>query len=381
MNYLLLLLLLPLLVQALWLGAVLCAHIGRRRKYGQSETKSFVVVIPAHNESSSIENSVKGVSLQDYPKNLVQVYVIADNCSDDTADVARSAGANVIERQSDRKSKGFALEDCIPGILEESACDAIIVMDADSVLQADAMKYFSGALDSGMNRIQGLYVGLNPDASWRTKLMEWAFSLFNGVYLSGITAMGISSHLRGNGMCFSREALLKHPWKASGLAEDLEFSWSLRHAGLHVDFHPKAVVRGEFVSSQKAAQSQRSRWEEGRQEVHKNALKNLKLEKNRIKKFQYFLDLSLWPMGRLVGYSVVVLLLAALLADPWLLGLGGCAFIIVAAYICSPFLFAMVPLRYLAATLWVPYYIAWKVYIKILGKPADWVRTKREGES
>ncbi len=142
--------------------------------------------------------------------------------------------------------------------------DAVIVIDADTVIDRGLLSSIARALGEGSDWIQCYYTVRNPDASWRTRLLTYAFSLFNGVWLLGQDRLGLGSGFRGNGMAFSARGLARVPWKAYGLVEDQEFSWMLRVAGERVRFLPDARVYGEMVTRGKSAVSQRKRWEEGR---------------------------------------------------------------------------------------------------------------------
>ena len=108
----------------------------------------------------------------------------------------------------------------------------------------------------------------NPDQSWRTRLMTYAFSLFNGVMPLGQNALGSSAGFKGNGMCFSTRGLRRRPWRSYGLVEDMEYSWTLRVAGEKILFRPEVAVYGAMLGSGgKAAANQRRRWEFGRSEI------------------------------------------------------------------------------------------------------------------
>ena len=87
----------------------------------------------------------------------------------------------------------------------------------------------------------------NPDQSWRTRLMTYAFSMFNGVMQSGQNALGSSAGFKGNGMCFSTRGLRRRPWKSYGLVEDMEYSWTLRVAGEKILFVPDVAVYGAML--------------------------------------------------------------------------------------------------------------------------------------
>ena len=372
-------LLLPAVVQTSWLAVVLCGNLFRRRNSKQSTAHRFNILIPAHNERKSIGKTLQALQSVDYPAEKFQVTVIADNCEDNTAEIARGFGVWVIDRSSDKRSKGFALEECIPIVMKNEEWDALIILDADSYLEPNALRFFSGALSEGKQRIQGYYGGANPEISWRTELMEWAFSIFNGIYLSGLNGLGVSSHLRGNGMCAFLVMPTRCSMEGNGLAEDLEYSWKLRSEGLHVDYLAEAVVR-EFVSSSNASVSQRRRWEQGRKDVHQRAWSILGGDNNFLLNIKYALDISLWPLGRLTAYLLFASFISFIFGGEISQILAVFSSLTLIIYVLSPYFRGLIPIRYLLRLLWVPYYIAWKAFVSLKRRPAAWVRTARESE-
>jgi len=130
----------------------------------------FLVVIPAHDEAALIGETVRSVLASDYPPSLRQVVVIADNCTDGTAAEARAAGAVCLERADPhRRGKPWALNWAFR-TLDLSACDAVAMIDADTVVDAQFLRVMDGRLQRGERAIQGYYGVLNPDETWLTRL-------------------------------------------------------------------------------------------------------------------------------------------------------------------------------------------------------------------
>src|SRR5262249_39063394 len=145
---------------------------------------------------------------------------------------------------------------------------AAVLIDADTNVDPGLLRIFDRALGEGKDWVQGYYTVRNPDASWRTRMMTYAFSLANGVWMLGLDRLGLGVGLRGNGMCFSRRGLRRVPWEAHGLVEDMEFAQILPVRGERVRFEPDARVFGEMVSrGGSGAASQRQRWEVGRRSL------------------------------------------------------------------------------------------------------------------
>src|SRR5262249_55063462 len=158
-----------------------------------------------------ITTTIRSCLSANYPESRFGVAVIADNCSDQTASLAASLGVRVVERfDAVKKSKGFAIEFLIDSLAQSGeldSLDALVVIDADTTIDRDLLLHFDRSLQGGCDWIQCYYSVANPDETWRTRLMAYAFSLFNGVTLLGQTALGTSAGFRGNGMCLATRGL------------------------------------------------------------------------------------------------------------------------------------------------------------------------------
>lgn len=361
-----------------------------------SKAPRFTLLVPAHNEELGIAATVGSLQALDYPRENFRILVIADNCSDQTAAVARACGADVLERFDDtKKSKGFALEYAIHRLRRDGdqIPDALVVIDADTRADPGLLQAFANRLVEGQEWMQAYYSVSNPDDSWRTRLMTIAFALFNGVWLAGQDKLGIGAALRGNGMAFAWRALERYPWKAYGLAEDLEFSWHLRLAGERVHFVPEAKVYGEIISDNAAAsQSQRLRWEHGRRELRTIFGKELRAK--TLPPFTRFLmdtDLTMPALSRLVAVTVLAfaLGLVSLLSSPGptvqasaslLVAINALALGLLFIYVSLAFLRFHLPIAYLRSLGKLPVYMVWKFFLIFQKTPKAWVRTQRKSE-
>jgi cellulose synthase/poly-beta-1,6-N-acetylglucosamine synthase-like glycosyltransferase len=224
--------------------------------------------------------------------------------------------------------------------------------------------------------------------------MTYAFSLINGVGPWGRYQLGLSSPLHGNGMCFTVRGLKRVPWRAYGLAEDYEYSWVVRMAGERIAFVPDGSVHATMLEGGgEDAANQRRRWEFGRKEIKGRffgpMLRNSKL--GVLDRLTSAIEMKTPPMMTLLGLlmALAVLNVAAASAFPdplshpasWAL-LGASAFMAVSVgiYALSPFLVFDLPLSYLGTLAYVPVYAAWKLMVKLGGKPTQWVRTTRAAE-
>src|SRR5690606_8482505 len=181
----------------------------------------------------------------DYPADCYDVVVVADNCSDDTAAIARQAGVSVFERfDSVEKGKGQALRWLMQRI-DLASYDAVFIVDADSVVSPNVFDAANRAFESGA-RLAQIYDGVhNRDDSPATGLRALAFDLHNRVRPMGRQVLGVSVGLMGNGMFISTE-LLDGAWDSFGLAEDMEAHARLVARGERVHFIDEASALAEM---------------------------------------------------------------------------------------------------------------------------------------
>lgn len=363
----------------------------RGRDRGENGDQKFHILIPAHNEEPSIGTTLQSLKEVSYSGDKYQITVIADNCTDDTAKIAKSCGVEVLERfDASKKSKGYALEYAIDLILKDpkESSDAFVIIDADTRVDPNMLTEFARELARGKDWLQAYYTTSNPDSSWRTQLLTYALSLFNGVWLMGQEGLGLGVALRGNGMCFRKEALRRFGWQAYGLAEDLEFSWRLKLAGEKVYFVADTKVYGEMVAAgDQGAQSQRQRWEKGRKALRQEFNGPVRAHKNIgiLKKILFLLDLYMLPLSPLFSGLLVSFILCVILAV-----MGGVTaslklffaleftmFGALFLYAISSLVLLRTPTRYLLALYHLPLYIGWKLVLFFKRKPTEWIRTPR----
>jgi len=348
----------------------------------------FDLVVPAHDEESGIADTVRSLLALDYPPQLRRVRVVADNCSDATAERARAAGAEVLVRKdAERRGKGYALALAFARSLEERFADAVVVVDADTVATPNLLRAFAARLDRGARAVQAGYGVRNPDASWRTRLITVALALVNVVRSLGRDRLACSVGLKGNGMCFATALLAEVPHDAFSIVEDLEYGIRLGLAGHRVHFAGEAAVEGEMVSGGEAARSQRRRWEQGRRSIARQWGWNLVWRGLRAQDrllVDLGLDLLVPPLAQLAGLTVVGLaasLWVAIayrpLAAPWV---WGAALLAQLAYVVRGWWVSGTGLRGLLALGYGPVYLAWKLATlsRVRRTPETWVRTERE---
>jgi glycosyltransferase involved in cell wall biosynthesis len=234
-----------------------------------AEPLRFVVLVPAHDEEAMIAGTVAALCGGDYPPDRRRIVVVADNCSDATAELAAAAGATVLERSDpERRGKGHALNWALDRLPEIGAdADAIALVDADCEPSPNLLAALDDALRGGASAAQAGYTVSNPGASTQSSLRYAAFALMNTVRPMGKTRAGLSSGLLGTGMAFRRTLLERHRFAADSLVEDADLHLRLVAAGERVVFVPGAAVRSPMPTSARASRAQQSRWEGGRADL------------------------------------------------------------------------------------------------------------------
>ena len=348
----------------------------------------FDVIVPAHNEAAVIEAVVASLRKLDWPTDRFRVVVVADNCTDTTAVLARAAGAEVLERQHETlRGKGYALEFAFEASRVKNWAYAVVVVDADTVVSPNLLEACAARIESGAKAVQAHYAVLNAQASWRTRLMAIAMAAFHQVRSRARERLQLSCGIRGNGWCVTHLLLAQVPYRAFSLTEDLEYGIDLGLAGVRVHYADEAQVAAMMVSGEQASRSQRQRWEEGRFQLIRS--RTLPLLKAATRSggavcLDLALDLLVLPLSY-VAVNIVVLIVLAGLAmlweptmDVWLwLGIG-CAVSLV-LYVLRGWQLSKVGLLGLVDLARAPFFVAWKVMLMVRSRAsAEWVRTKRE---
>jgi len=229
--------------------------------------KRFAVIIPAHNEEMTIGTALESWKMVQYPSNLFEVYVIADNCTDQTSEIARAHGAACFTRQDTEKTgKGHALAWALETIPLD-AHDAVVIVDADTSVSPEFLTVMNNRLVSGSKVIQGYDGVMNPDDSGMTRLMLITNVMKNLLFNHAKSKMGLSVQLMGTGMCFDRVEFQQIGWNAFSIADDGEQFIYLAEAGIKVEYEPRAVVYAQEASSFGQAYTQRIRWSSGRMQL------------------------------------------------------------------------------------------------------------------
>ena len=350
---------------------------------------TFAILIPAHNEDVILGTLLESLSQLTYPKERYRVYVIADNCTDKTADLARQfAGVQVHERfDQEKRGKGYALNWMWQQLAEsQQVYDAYIVLDADSVVQTTLLHLMSNELGQGAKVLQACYTVSNATASPSTALRWIALTLMNHVRPLGRNGLGCSTMLTGNGMCFTHEIVQRYPWEAFGLTEDYQYYLVLVQHGVRIVYVPEAVVSAQMPVTFEQMRTQDVRWEASNpgQSEWLTAWQLLcaGLRHRSLLRLEAVAELVTPPLSLLVASCVLVAIASLLLWSPYemlfalILCVGVCYYISTAFYLLRP------PTTVYKALLHAPGFMLWKLWvIFVLSKSRkytkEWVRTAR----
>lgn len=243
-----------------------CALIKIREKPLLTNKKhKFMAIIPAHNEENVVGNLVKSLNELDYPKELYDVYVIADNCTDKTAEIAKKEGAIVYERFDEkRKTKGYALNWFLDKKIKENAdYDAFCVFDADNLVDKNFLNAMNKKLCQGETVVQGYKDIKNPTDSWISSgyaLFYWTQHKF---YQLARYNAGLSPLMNGTGFMVKFDLIKDTGWNTKTLTEDIEFSLINISSGNKLGWAVDAIVYDEQPTTFGQSWTQRIRWTVG----------------------------------------------------------------------------------------------------------------------
>lgn len=353
-----------------------------------SRTLRFDVIVPAHNEAVVIERTIASLKALDWPADRYRVLVVADNCSDATARLARGAGAEVLERNDElRRGKGYALRHAFEASRRLAWADAVIVIDADAEVSANLLEACASRIEAGASAVQVHYGVLNALSSWRTRLIAIAKGAFHIVRSRARERLGLSCGLRGNGWCVTHALLREVPYEAYSLTEDIEYGIILGMAGHRVWYADEAHSNAEMVSEEATARSQRQRWEGGRfQMIRTKTLPLLRASLRRRSKlcFDLACDLLVLPLSYVVINVCLLLMLAGLASLwsgdylSWVHAAAACG-VSLMIYVLRGWQLSGTGMQGLLDLAQAPLYLVWKhLVVTRRRSPTEWVRTERE---
>lgn len=359
----------------------------RETRLNPAKRPRVAVLIPAHNEVGGI-----GATLTDLMPQIQvgdRLIVVADNCDDDTADVARSQGATVLERVNpEQRGKGYALAYGLD-YLEEDPPDVVVIVDADCAVESDVVGQTAILAHQRGCPVQSKYLMEQPVApSPKDAISALAVLVKNWVRPAGLSLVGMPCPLTGTGMAFPWSVIHKAPIASGNIVEDLQLGLDLAVNGTPPVFCAEAHVLGRLPDKATVATSQRTRWEHGHIKTLLSQGPRLLREaivQRRIDLLVMALDVCVPPLSLLVvlwmGVMAILIGLAGLTGQ-WLpvMILGSIGVLMGIAISMSWYRFGRHQISG-KVLLTAPLYILWKipVYIAFIIKPeSQWVRTQRD---
>jgi len=378
------------------LGYLLLLAIGAIRPaatletYHHSPSTRFMIVIPAHDEASVIRATVSRLLAINYPAYLFSIHIIADHCSDNTAEVARRAGAVVHERnEGPRTGKGAALSWLFQRTLKKEQCEAVVIFDADTRVDPEFLRVMDERLAQGDQVIQGQHVISNPDQSWFPAL-TWAMFLIDNRFQNlGRSNLGWSAKNMGDSICFRVDILLQLGW-GEGLTEDYQLRHKLLLNVIRIAYEPAAMGYGEAPITWSRARAQRARWLRGTRDSSQQFVKGLLVEgmkRRNLAMLDGALQASFPSYSTLSLMSLILLMIQVMInyfikhIFPWPL-IGAWAAMVVTLLIYPLFGLALerAPVRAYIAILLGPYFILWRTWLAFISrfrrKQVTWIRTE-----
>ncbi len=380
-----LLILLPVLV--LFIQVLLGCLPARPLPMATGKRARVAVLVPAHDEASVIAATLASITPQLAAGD--RLLVVADNCSDDTATLARQAGAQVVERQDDRlRGKGYALDFGVRHLADDPP-QVLIIIDADCLADAGAIERLTRCCSETARPVQALYLMHAPaGAGLKVQIAEFAWRVKNLVRPRGWAWLGLPCQMMGSGMALQWRDLALIDLAHGHLVEDLKMGLDLCRNGKPPLFCPQAQVYSQFPSSDEGLAIQRTRWEHGHlgvllADAPRLLLSALTRRNGRL--LAMAMDLLVPPLALLVltlmallgitwlAYALLGMLLPALLATLAMVLLGSAVLLAWLRFCREQMPFSVL--------LYAPCYAAKKIplYLGFLvRRQVEWVRSKRD---
>lgn len=353
----------------------------------QSPRNRFVIIIPAHNESSCIEATLRNLRQLNYPKALFDIVVVADNCDDDTYEKA-AAMADQVYQRNDKKhiGKGYAIQ-WILERLDFDNCEIAVITDADTLLSEDFLNEMNNTFLSGAQVVQSYYGMSNPGKNLFTHFFFITNTMRNLFCFWAKWKVGLSVPLVGSGMCFSISILKNFKWTAFSITEDHEYYAFLAQQGIRVDFCPAARVFTHHTTTIRHATSQRLRWYGGKYvSIYRYGIK---LFLDGIKSFSVLtldagLELLMPHMALLVNLNLLGMLCWMLLKEHLslvpMIALGSLLFLQM-LYFMAGIVRTKNVVRSMKSLFLVPIILCWGLFLDFLAlsgfRRKQWIRTER----
>lgn len=237
------------------------------RKFPEAKQyHKYAILVAARNEETVLGSLIDSIRQQDYPQELIDIFVVADNCTDNTAEIARKSGAYCYERQdNEHRTKGFALQYLVECIREDFGIDAYegyFIFDADNLLKQDFVRHMNNAFDAGEKIVTSYRNTKNFDDNWIAASygIHWLRSVRNEH--RGRSLLHLATRIQGTGFLFAWE-IIKDGWPYTSLTEDRAFCADAVANGYKISYNHEAQFYDEQPVDLKIALRQRLRWAKG----------------------------------------------------------------------------------------------------------------------
>jgi cellulose synthase/poly-beta-1,6-N-acetylglucosamine synthase-like glycosyltransferase len=249
---------------------VSCAGLFRKKEaITHQPEKTFAVLVAAHNESAVIGPLIENLKQLDYPKEMYDIFVICDNCTDNTAEIVRAHGAYACERfDNTKRGKGYGIEWMLENLWAmPRQYDAVVMFDADNLVEKNFLLAMNDRLCKGERVIQAFLDSKNPFDSWITLSYAVTYWFTNRMWQLARHNLGLPNTLGGTGLCIESNLLKEMGWGATSLTEDLEFATRCIERGIYPTWCHDTKVYDEKPIDLKASMRQRLRWMQGHYDV------------------------------------------------------------------------------------------------------------------
>lgn len=233
-------------------------------KFKKSKKKNFfAIIVAARNESQVIGNLVESLKELDYPKDRYGIFIVPNNCTDNTSKVALDSGATVLECNVKTKTKGDVLKFAFNKLKDNKEIDAYVIFDADNLVHKDFLKHMNDCLNSGYKVAEGYRDSKNPKDNWISGSYT-IFYLFQNIFFNrSRMSFDASASINGTGFMISKDIIDRDGFETFTLTEDVEFTGQCALKGEKIAFVEDAITYDEYPIDFGASWKQRKRWSAG----------------------------------------------------------------------------------------------------------------------
>lgn len=292
-----------------------------KNKISNKKKNNFAVLIAARNEELVIGNLVKSLKKQKYPKENYEIFVIVNNCTDNTKKVALEAGASIIECTEKVKSKGEVLKFAFNKLKDNKEIDAYVIFDADNLVHSDFLNSMNDMINSGYSVAQGFRDTKNISDNWLSSSYAMLYYIQSLFINKARYNLGKSSFLNGTGFMVKKEVIDKYGFDPITLTEDIEFTAMCAVNGEKIAFASKAITYDEQVVNFKDSLKQRKRWSLGAMQCLRNygtTLIKKGIKEKRLECFDivlFYFSVILQVITTLISFIYLIFMLCNSLND------------------------------------------------------------------